>query len=135
MLWTDRAQHGEYHQDNHPGYADIYEWQTTSRSIPLPLKQEFYLMHAVCASFPNHLTNFCGNDPSGTYTSRIDLEAAGKAKMYSMIREAWAIRPDRQWYFFYEPDTYSVWGNLNSSLPSYIINPAERGGGTEFAVG
>ena len=54
-----------------------------------------------------------------------------KFKFLPMVERAWAMRPGRDWYVFYETDTYIVWDNmfrflstLDPSTPQYIGSPS-----------
>ncbi|KAK7946646.1 glycosyltransferase family 31 [Apiospora aurea] len=54
-----------------------------------------------------------------------------KYKFLPMIEQAWALRPNKRWYFFYESDTYVVWDNvfrllenLDADTPMYLGSPS-----------
>ncbi|KAI1080200.1 hypothetical protein F5B20DRAFT_541251 [Whalleya microplaca] len=54
-----------------------------------------------------------------------------KYKFLPMVERAWTMRPNREWYFFYESDTYVVWDNLfrflqnlDHDTPLYIGSPS-----------
>ena len=54
-----------------------------------------------------------------------------KYKFLPMIEQAWVLRPNKRWYFFYESDTYVVWDNvfrllenLDADTPTYLGSPS-----------
>lgn len=52
----------------------------------------------------------------------LDGWAMDKFKFLSMVERAWAMRPHKPWYFFYESDTYVVWDNLFRFLENLDAN-------------
>lgn len=65
---------------------------------------------------------------------RLDGWVMDKFKFLPMVERAWAMRPHKPWYFFYESDTYVVWDNLfrflenlDANTPFYIGSPAPGG--------
>lgn len=64
----------------------------------------------------------------------VDGWVIDKFKFLPMVEQAWAMRPHKPWYFFYETDTYVVWDNLfrflenlDASQPFYIGSPSPGG--------
>ncbi|KAK8109930.1 glycosyltransferase family 31 [Apiospora kogelbergensis] len=54
-----------------------------------------------------------------------------KYKFLPIVEQAWALRPNKRWYFFYESDTYVVWDNvfrmlenLDADTPMYLGSPS-----------
>lgn len=65
-----------------------------------------------------------------------------KYKFLLLIERAWALKPGRAWYVFYETDTYLVWDNvfrllslLDPTEPVYLGSPSPGREGTFFANG
>jgi hypothetical protein len=65
-----------------------------------------------------------------------------KYKFLLLIERAWATKPGRDWYVFYETDTYLVWDNvfrllsmLDPAEPVYMGSPSPGRRGTFFANG
>ncbi|KAH8895900.1 glycosyltransferase family 31 protein [Thozetella sp. PMI_491] len=63
--------------------------------------------------------------------SRINGWKVDKYKFIPMIERAWTMRPGRDWYVFYETDTYIVWDNmfrflstLDPAAPLYMGSPS-----------
>ncbi|OIW26682.1 hypothetical protein CONLIGDRAFT_634916 [Coniochaeta ligniaria NRRL 30616] len=62
---------------------------------------------------------------------KIDGWRLDKYKFLPGLERAWAMRPGRDWYVFYETDTYIVWDNLfrflstlDPSKPHYMGSPS-----------
>lgn len=65
-----------------------------------------------------------------------------KYKFLLLIERAWTLKPGREWYVFYETDTYLVWDNvfrllslLDPAKPVYLGSPSPGREGTFFANG
>jgi hypothetical protein len=65
-----------------------------------------------------------------------------KYKFLAEVERAWLMRPGRDWYVFYETDTYILWDNmfrflstLDPTAPLYIGSPSPGREGTWFANG
>lgn len=77
------------------------------------------------------------NDPTAKTGWKTD-----KYKFLLLIERAWAMKPGRAWYVFYETDTYLVWDNvfrllslLDPAAPVYLGSPSPGREGTFFANG
>lgn len=85
---------------------------------------------------------------AGVFDATIDPTAGkhgwklDKYKFLAEVERAWLMRPGRDWYVFYETDTYILWDNmfrflstLDPSAPLYIGSPSPGREGTWFANG
>ncbi|ROT39626.1 hypothetical protein SODALDRAFT_331731 [Sodiomyces alkalinus F11] len=70
-------------------------------------------------------------DVDDAATAAIRGWAIDKYKFLPMVERAWAMRPHRDWYVFYETDTYVSWdntfrflANLDPDAPLYIGSPS-----------
>lgn len=70
-------------------------------------------------------------DVDATATRAINGWKLDKYKFLPGVERAWAMRPGRDWYVFYETDTYIVWDNmfrflstLDPGKPHYIGSPS-----------
>jgi hypothetical protein len=73
---------------------------------------------------------------------RIDGWKLDKFKFLTEVEEIWRMRPGKDWYVFYETDTYIVWDNMFRLLENldpekqwYMGSPSPGRGGTCFANG
>lgn len=64
-------------------------------------------------------------------TAAINGWILDRFKFLPMVERAWAMRPGRDWYVFYETDTYIVWDNmfrflstLDPATPLYMGSPS-----------
>lgn len=70
-------------------------------------------------------------DSDKNATAAINGWRLDKYKFLPAVERAWAMRPGRDWYVFYETDTYVVWDNmfrflstLDPSKPLYLGSPS-----------
>lgn len=70
-------------------------------------------------------------DVDAAATKEINGWILDKYKFLPMVERAWAMRPRRKWYVFYETDTYIVWDNmfrllenLDPDTPLYMGSPS-----------
>lgn len=70
-------------------------------------------------------------DKDEAATKAIDGWRLDKYKFLPGVERAWAMRPGRDWYVFYETDTYVVWDNLlrflatmDPAKPHYMGSPS-----------
>ncbi|KAI0010909.1 hypothetical protein F4779DRAFT_575954 [Xylariaceae sp. FL0662B] len=114
----------------------------------LPAAYHYDNPHFVNYTYLRHLGPAPTNDLA--YAANDTLTINGwvldKYKFLPMVVRAWTMRPNRQWYFFYETDTYVFWDNvfrflqnLDHDTPLYIGSPspgrlenAEDRGSTSF---
>lgn len=108
---------------------------------PKHLKHKQLLPYKVLNSLPIHGTILEDSDISSEGARSLD-----KFKFLSGVSRAWRMRPDRQWYVFYEGDTYIVWDNVfrflenfDPDTPHYFGSPtpgrSDHGKATWFANG
>ena len=72
-----------------------------------------------------------GPDEKPISTPTLEGWLLDRYKFLPMVERAWALRPGRRWYFFYETDTYVVWdnvfrflGNLDHERALYVGSPS-----------
>ena len=85
----------------------------------------------VIADIPTHLSRKepeleawrNGSIASGTAANRTAWKT-DKYKFLPAVSRAWQMRPEREWYVFYEDDSYVVWDNVFRMLEQ--LDPDER---------